>query len=401
MARTRIPSGGDGSATPETTSTTFQTYRAPARQTCRPALPRARYPRGAAAPVLVEVHRGAVTESRHRGHVVQVDAKGRVERGIGDPDYITSLRSAVKPFALTALLESGAAEAFHLTNPELAVMASSHDGEDAHVRTLQAVLRRSGISQALLACGTEGAPLDKLTAARLAREGETPGAIRHMCSGFHVASLLLARHSGWTMADYWRPEHPTQQAVRQQIGRIFGVKPSDLVAATDNCGVQTYIFPLTTIARAFLFLADPEAVADASRKPLVATLTRIRDAMTGSPEMVGGTRESSDTKLMRARPGQLVIKGGAEGLRGIGILAGARGAGTPAAGVAIKIEDGDGSKRASRSVSVEALAQLGVYDPTALEGLSEVHRPRQHDPRGVDIAVATPSFQLAPLSELG
>jgi L-asparaginase II len=342
-----------------------------------------------------------VTESRHRGHVVQVDVRGRVERGIGDPDYVTSLRSAVKPFALTAVLESGAAEAFHLTGPELAIMAASHTGEDAHVRTLQAVLRRSGLSQALLACGSEGAPIDKLTAARLAREGEAPGPIRHMCSGFHVASLLLARHAGWTLADYWRPEHPTQQAVREQIGRIFGVKPSGLVSAVDNCGVLTYAFPMAAIASAFALLADPETAADSTRKPLVPTLTRIRDAMVGSPEMVGGTRESSDTKLMRARPGLLVTKGGAEGLRGIGLLAGARGAGTPAAGVAIKIEDGDGATRASRSVSVEALAQLGVYDAAALERLHEVHRPPARDPRGIEIAVTTPSFQLAPLSELG
>lgn len=367
----------------------------------RPALPRARWPRGAAAPVLVEVRRGVLVESRHRGHVVQVDDRGRVERGIGDPDYVTSLRSAVKPFALAALLEAGAAEAFHLTGPELAVMAASHHGEDAHVRTLQAVLRRAGLSQALLACGTELAPIDDVTAARLAREGEAPGPIRQMCSGFHVASLLLARHGGWTLPDYWRSEHPTQRAVRDVIGRIFGVKQSELIAATDNCGVQTYAFSLTTIARAFALLADPGAVADAARKPLVPTLTRIRDAMVGAPEMVGGTHESTDTKLMRARAGLLVCKAGAEGLRGIGLLPGARGAGSGAAGVAIKIEDGDGGFRANKSVSVEALAQLGVLDSAALERLNEVHRPPSQDPRGIEIALSVSTFQLAPLSELG
>ncbi|MGI8929348.1 MAG: asparaginase [Candidatus Limnocylindrales bacterium] len=349
----------------------------------------------------MEVRRGPLVESRHRGHVVQVDARGRVERGIGDPDYVTSLRSAVKPFALAALIESGAPEAFHLTGPELSIMTASHDGEDAHVRTLQAVLRRAGLSQALLACGTEMAPIDKITAARLAREGESAGPIRQMCSGFHVASLLLARHAGWTLADYWRPEHPTQRAVRDVVGRIFGVKQSEMIAVSDNCGVQTYAFPLTTIARAFCLLADPAGVADAARKPLVPTLTKIRDAMVGAPEMVGGTHESTDTKLMRARPGLLVCKGGAEGLRGMGLLPTARGASSAAAGVAIKIEDGDSETRANKSVSVEALSQLKVLDGPALERLNVVHRPPSRDPRGIEIAATVPVFQLAPFSELG
>jgi len=372
-----------------------------ARSHVPPALPRARYPRGAAAPVLVEVRRGDFVEARHRGHVVQVDVRGQVERGIGDPDFVTSLRSSVKPFALVTLIEAGGVDAFGLTESELAVMAASHHGEDAHVRTLHGVLRRAGMSQALIACGTVGAPFDAMTAARLAREGETPGPIRHNCSGFHVASLLLARLGGWSVADYWRPDHPTQTAVGEMVARIFGVRPSALVTAVDNCGLFTYAFPLASIARAFALLADPAGAADAARRPLVPAFTRIRDAMIAAPEMVGGTRDSPDTTLMRARPGMLVCKGGAEGLRGIGLLPGARGKDTPAAGVAVKIEDGDGFARANRAVSVEALAQLGALDDEALERLNELHRPPARDPRGVEIAATVAAFQLAPLSELG
>jgi L-asparaginase II len=371
------------------------------RPSARPAPARARYPKGAAAPVLVEVRRGQIVEAKHRGHIVQVDAQGALERGVGDPDHVSTLRSAVKPFAVAAMLESGAGEAFHLTLPEIAVMTASHDGEDAHVRTLHAVLRRAGLSQALLANGTEQAPIDTLTAARLAREGETPGPIRHMCSGFHVASLLLARHGGWTLADYWRPEHPTQLAVREVVARIFATKPAELVAATDNCGVQTYAFPLSKIAQAYGLLADPDGAADESRRSLIPTLTRIRDAMVGSPEMVGGSRESADTRIMRARPGLLLCKTGAEGLRGIGILPGARGKDSPSAGMVIKIEDGDGKHRANKAATIEALRQLGVFDKQTVDRLESLHRPADHDPRGVEIATAVSNFELAPLSELG
>jgi L-asparaginase II len=350
--------------------------------------------------VLVEVRRGPILESRQRGHVVVVDAAGRVEQGVGDPDFITSLRSAVKPFAVLALIEAGGVEAFHLTDQELAVMCASHNGEDAHVRTVQAVLRRAGLSQALLACGSQGAPSDPLTAARLAREGETPSPIRHMCSGFHTASLLLARLGGHNPADYWRPEHPAQVAGADAVARVFDVKRSALVTAVDNCGVLTFAFPLAAIARAFALLADPAEGASAAQAGLVAALTRVRDAMLAAPEMVGG-RVSSDTRLMRAAPRRLLCKGGAEGLRGIGILAGARGPGSVACGVAIKIEDGDGFGRANRSVSVEALAQLGALDATAVDRLNDVHRPPSRDPRGQEIAASAAVFRLAPLSELG
>lgn len=376
---------------PEGTTRRAATSRAPRS---------ARYPRRAAPPVLVEVRRGGFVESRHRGHVVQVDASGRIERAIGDPDVLVSLRSAVKPFSLVALVQSGGAQAFQLSDAELALMAASHTGEDVHVRTLQGVLRRAGLSQSLLACGSEGMPLDSLTAARLAREGEAPGPIRHMCSGFHVASLLLARHAGWTLADYWRPEHPAQTTVAEVVARIFSTRPSALNTAIDACGLPTYVFALADVARAFGLLADPAGAADAPRLPLVPALGRIRDAMLAAPEMVGGTRDSTDTRLMRARPGLLVAKGGAEGLRGIGLLRGARGEGKPAAGLAVSIDDGDGHVRANRAATVEALSQLGVLDSEQLERLRELHRSPARDPRGVEIGESVATFELAPLSEL-
>jgi L-asparaginase II len=211
----------------------------------------------------------------------------------------------------------------------------------------------------------------------------------------------MSRLAGWTLADYWRPEHPSQVAGAGIVARVFGVRPSDLVTAVDNCGVLTYAFPMTSIARAFALLADPAGGADAAQSSLVPALTRIRDAMIAAPDMIGGTRDATDTRLMRARPGALVAKGGAEALRGIGLLPGARGPKSVAAGVALKIEDGDKGGRANRSVSVESLAQLGVFSGDVLERLNELHRPPARDPRGVEIAATVPVFQLAPLSELG
>lgn len=351
--------------------------------------------------MLVEIYRGATIESRHRGHIVQVDASGEIIRAAGAPSTPLLLRSTVKPFAVVALIESGAADDLRLTPTELAIMSSSHTGEDKHVRTLQAIFRRASVTQALLRCGTEGAPADAITAARLARDGETPGPIRHGCSGFHAASILMSAYAGWSLDDYTDPAHPSQVAVRDTVARLFGRRRGTLKTAPDNCGVLTYEVSLVELARAYLLLAEPDGPAvDAARARSGPALRRVRDAMMGAPDMIGGTYESLDTELMRRRPGALVSKAGADGIRAIGLVAVPGDQGRPASGVAIKIEDGDLSRRAIKAASVETLAQLGVLDDRDLRALEAFHHPTVLTPDGTEAATAVPHFELAPLGEL-
>ena len=365
----------------------------------RPPAPPPRGPRRA-APVLARQVRGEIVESVHRGHVVRVDEAGRVTHVAGDAEVVVTLRSCVKPFALLALAEAGGFRDYGLISAEIALMASSHSGEDLHVRTLQAVFRRSGLTQALLACGTAGAPLDSLTSARLARDGERAGPIRHMCSGYHAAMLLLARLGDWSLEDYWNAGHPAQVAVRAAVARAFATTPERLVTAVDNCGVQTYAFPLAAVARAYAFLADPDAVPAADpRQGLAAPLRTIRDAMAAHPEMVGGTRERLDTSLAKALPGRLVVKGGAEGLRAIAVLPDPASR-TGASAIAVKVEDGAGFDRATWAVSVEALRLAGVLEGQALRVVGRYHRPVELDPHGRIAAETVPGFDFAPVGEL-
>jgi L-asparaginase II len=355
------------------------------------------------APVLVRQVRNGIEESIHRGDIVEVDAAGRLVRLLGDADRLVTLRSTVKPFGVVTLLEAGGAAAFGLQPDEIAVMASSHSGEDLHVRTLQAVFRRAQVSQTLLACGAEEMPLDKLTAARLARDGEKPGPIRHMCSGQHAVSILLSKLRGWDPTDYWRPEHPSQIAFRAVVARTFGTTPERLRTAIDGCGVLTYAAPLREVARAYAMLADPAAVpASDPRSSLAEPLTVVRDAMLANPEMVGGTRDRLDTSLMKALPGRIVSKAGMEALRGVAILAGPRASGVSVgpSGMAIKIEDGDGYDRGTWAASIEALRQAGVLDGQPLRSLARYHRPVTTDPHGRPAAEAIAEFELAPVGEL-
>jgi L-asparaginase II len=357
----------------------------------------------AAAPVLARHLRNGIEESLHRGDIVEADAAGRIIRQLGDPDRLVTLRSTVKPFGLLALIEAGGIEAFDLEGAELAILASSHSGEDLHVRTLQGLYRRSGVSQTLLACGSEGAPLDALTAARLARDGEKAGPVRHMCSGQHTVSLLLSRLHGWDATDYWKPNHPSQIAYRAAVASAYGTTPAKLHTAIDGCGVETYAFRLREIARAYAMLAEPAAIpAGDPRSELAASLTKVRDAMLANPEMVAGRHDRIDTSLMKAAPGRLVAKGGMEALRGVAILPGPRNGTNEAgpSGMAIKIEDGDGYDRGTWAVSVEALRQAGILDGGALRELARYHRPTILDPHGRVGAETVPEFELAPVGEL-
>jgi L-asparaginase II len=374
-----------------------------------PAIPRGRRAakpstrvRGA-APVLVRQVRNGIEESVHRGDIVEVDAAGRLIRQLGDPDRIVTLRSTVKPFGALAIIDAGGVKTFDLESAEIAILAGSHSGEDLHVRTLQGIYRRTGVSQGLLACGAEGMPLDALTAARLARDGEKAGPIRHMCSGQHTVSLLLCRLKGWDPTDYWKPSHPSQIAYRAAVARAFGVPAGRLQTAIDGCGVETYAFRLREVARAYAMLADPAGIsASDPRSELAEGLLTVRDAMLAHPEMVGGRHDRLDTSLMKAAPGRLVSKAGMEALRGLAILRGPR-SGTHEdgpSGMAVKVEDGDGFDRGTWAASVEALRQAGVLDGGALRDLVRYHRPVTLDPHGRAAAEAIPDFDLAPVGEL-
>ncbi len=172
-------------------------------------------------------------------------------------------------------------------------MAASHSGEDVHVRTLQAVFRRAGVSQTLLTCGNVGMPMDKIDRHAPGTRWRAPGAIRHHCSGFHTASLLLSRHADWSLADYGQPDHPSQHAVRDVVAgcSVSMSTSSTLRTTTAACG--TYAFPLVDVARAYALLADPASASDPLGRRMAPALRRVRDAMTASPEMVGGTKGCS------------------------------------------------------------------------------------------------------------
>lgn len=341
---------------------------------------------------IVEVTRGDRVESEHRGSVAVVSASGRLIASYGDPQQFIYLRSSAKPFQLAPFLASGRFDAYDFPGPTeaLAVMAASHSGEDRHLRTVQAVLRAGGLTRDVLACGVHP-PFDRETAERLIRDGEPLTPLRHNCSGKHAGMALHAKAAGWPVETYWQPDHPTQQLALEAVALVTGVPAREIVQATDGCGVVTFGLPLRGLALAFARLADPSGVADTK---LRSALERIRDAMMAHPEMVGGERRQFDTSLMWAAPGQMVSKGGAEGVQAVAVLAGGHARGKGAIGLAVKVDDGDRARRARSVTTLEALRQLGALDAAALNRLGEFASPPITDPRGERTGEVQPTFSL-------
>jgi L-asparaginase II len=71
-------------------------------------------------PVTVEVTRGNLVESRHRGMGVVVDGGGKQLFSFGASDAGVFPRSACKAMQALPLVESGAADAYGFGNKELA-----------------------------------------------------------------------------------------------------------------------------------------------------------------------------------------------------------------------------------------------------------------------------------------
>ena len=310
---------------------------------------------------LVEVRRGAIIESRHWGHVVAVDADGRLIARLGDPSVVTYLRSSAKPHQAVPLVATGAADRFDFTPREIAVACGSHNGEPAHEETVAAMLRKIGLDEGALKCGTHE-PFSREATLELRRRGERPRVLQNNCSGKHTGMLALALHLGAPTQTYDAPDNPAQQLITRTVAEFSGVAAAELAIGVDGCGAPVFGLPLGAMALMYARLvAPPSSFAPATR----AACERIVAAMSEHPEMVGGTSERLDTELMRAAPG-LISKVGAEGVYTAGVRPTEK---YPRGlGLALKIEDGE-DRRARPTVIIEALRQLGVLGADALARL--------------------------------
>ena len=290
--------------------------------------------RGGVPPLEVRLLRNGIVESRHRVHAVVCDGRGRVLMRAGDPQQLSFVRSALKPFQATVFVGSGAAEQCNCGERGLAIACASHAGTAMHAREAFKLLWGSEIEAEQLQCPVPDC-------------GSSP--LEHNCSGKHAAFLATCRRLGWSTESYLQKEHPLQQEVLKRVGDLLAQPAAELLTARDDCGAPTLQLQLAQMALLYAHLGAGSQ----------ADLERLSRAMLAHPELVAGEGRF-DTELMRRGHGQVVSKGGAEGIQCLSRVG-------EGMGVAIKVEDG--SARAKHAVALHLLEQLDWLTPMTLEEL--------------------------------
>jgi L-asparaginase II len=336
---------------------------------------------------LVEVTRGGITESRHRGHVVALNPDGTLIANLGRPETVTYLRSSAKPHQAIPLIASGAADRFGFTEKEIALACASHSGEPIHTEIAASMLKKIGLGPEALKCGIHE-PYSVEVARRLRETGEKPNVLQNNCSGKHAGMLALALHFGAPIETYDEPANPVQLAIGKIVAQFSGVPIEDIAVGIDGCGVPVFGITVKAMALMYARLVSPPVEFEDKIKNACA---RIVSAMTTYPELIGGTSDRLDTELMRAAKGRLVSKVGAEGVYTVGILPCA--AWPRGFGLALKIEDGD-DHRARPTVVIESLRQLGILADESLEAVGRYAFFPIRNRRGEVVGEVTPEFDL-------
>jgi L-asparaginase II len=330
-------------------------------------------------PVLVEVFRGSMVESLHRGSVAVVDAAGRTVLALGDVERPVYPRSAIKALQALLLIESGAADRYALAPEELALACASHNAEPGHVAAAERMLARAGLDASALKCGAHW-PMHQLSAQALARAGGTATALHNNCSGKHAGFLCVASATGAEPATYHEPGHPVQREVRAILESLAGVALAQDVCAMDGCSVPTWAVPLASLARAFARFGSGYGVAPERAK----AMARLRAACAAHPWFVAGTGRFC-TDIMEAFGPRVFVKTGAEGVFCAAL---------PDLGLGIAIKCDDGAGRAAEVITAATLARFLTSD-AARATLERFLRPTLRNWNGIVVGAMRPTEAIS------
>ena len=307
--------------------------------------------------LLVEVTRNATVESRHYGAAVVCDFKGNVVESWGDINRLVFPRSALKPMLAIHLIESGASDQYNLSDAELSLACSSHQGEQIHQTLVSSWLERLGLTEDHLACGP-ALPEHVETAHQLLTSGQQGCRIHHNCSGKHTGFLTTALHLDLPLDNYHQIKHPLQQTSLDILSDLADIDLKQYPMGIDGCGLPAPTMPLLQLARATARFAKPVDLSDERTRAIY----RLHKAITNEPLYIAG-HGTVVSELNEATNGSVLAKTGAEGI----VIAA-----LPKRGLGIAVKIADGSERA-RSVAI-----LAILDHLGALSEEEKHKLQNH-----------------------
>jgi L-asparaginase II len=299
-------------------------------------------------PILVEVTRGPLVESRHSGRVIAVDGDGHIVFSLGDTDAAVFPRSACKAMQALPLIETGAADAFGLDQRMLALACSSHNGEPEHAALAAEMLARAGRDVTTLECGAHWSFSQPVLIDQV-RTMERPTALHNNCSGKHAGFVCAACHAGVDPEGYIGYDHFIQREIRDGMESLTGASLGHDNCGIDGCAIPTYAVPLKGLAHGFAKMATGTGLGPERAK----AARRLMDACMAEPFFVAGTNRAC-TQLMQIAPGRIFAKTGAEGVFCAAI---------PEQGIAIALKCDDGTTRAAEAMVAATLARFFQEEP--------------------------------------
>ena len=285
-------------------------------------------------PLQATLIRGSNIESIHKIHAVISDKKGRVLMCAGNPEYKTFIRSALKPFQALPFISSGASSIINNPSKSIALACGSHSGSKIHSREAFKILWEYDIDINNLKC-------PKLKSSPLV----------HNCSGKHAAFLATCKKMDWPLESYLKGNHPLQVEIFRIVSELLEIPQSEINAERDDCGAPTLYLKLIEMSKLYSLLSSSEN----------AELEQISRAMTTNPIMISDNN-NFDTEVIKASHGQVISKGGAEGIQCLCKV-------NEGIGLALKVEDG--SKRAKHAVGLHLLKQLEWISDLRIQDLQE------------------------------
>ncbi len=288
------------------------------------------------APIEVHLLREGIMESSHKVEATVCDSKGRVLLVAGNAETSAFIRSALKPFQALAVTTTGTLQKYDLSDRDLAIICSSHQGTTEQARQAFNVLWQADVDVVNLQC-----PIPPGKSTRL----------QYNCSGKHAGILAVCQNCHWPLNTYLHRSNPVQKLILSKISELLEMPGEELISAKDDCGMPTYAMELKQMAHLYAQLAAGDSL----------DLERIARAMTYYPRLISG-EGAFDSELMRLSEGELVSKSGAEGIQCVGRIG-------QGMGLAIKVKDG--ARRAKYAVAIKLLRQMGWISPAIAEMLAE------------------------------
>lgn len=279
--------------------------------------------------IVLNYTRAGHIENIHRGDVVAVNCEGEVVKSVGNAKLPMFWRSAAKPFQALPFVKNGGLEKYNLSQEELAILVSSHSGEENHVALVRGILKKLGVDESVLDCGVLR-PLNSKVFKKMLANGEEILPVHNQCSGKHSQIIALAIMLGVPVEGYIRPEHEAEKIIFKHVAMAAKIPEKNLEIGIDGCGVPVFYLPLCNMALAYARLSTPK-LGDWGEYEVAAT--KIRDAMSKYPQVVSGTGRI-DLAVSEVSNGRIIAKMGSDAVYCMAIK-------DENLGIAFKIEDGD------------------------------------------------------------